>query len=134
MEFLDDNKRIENLDTLRISYATKHWTPKKKKRGGVVGQITEVRELIVKMLNNNSFKVVHKPEGSVAKKYPPITIQQISMMTKGWTHKELHSIYREAMGFRKNPAALFWIKYKEFKQKNGEKIKARINERLLRIS
>lgn len=130
MEFIDENKRIKNIDSLKISnFIT---APNRtKKIGGVVGKVTEVRGMIVRMLNSNNISVSTKPN-TITKKYPPITIQQLSKITQGWTHDELYSIYRTSIEFQKNPAALFWIKYKEFKKNNGEKIKARINKRLLR--
>lgn len=120
-EYLD--VRIKNLDELKIKVDLSMYTTSKLSRGGINGEITELRQLILTMLNSPR---EIKPGD---KKWKPISMIAICSLTKGWTAQELYSIYRESIEFSKNPAALFWIKYKEFKKKYGEKIKKRINER-----
>lgn len=123
---MDNNldKRIKNLDELKVQVDLSRYAPQKKK-GGVNGQITEIRSLTVGMLN------LPKKPVKGAKVYKPVTMLMISTITRGWTAQELYSIYRSAIDFPKNSQALWWKLYKEYKQKNGEKIKARIEQRVL---
>lgn len=118
------DKRIKNLDDLKVRVDLSRYTPQKKK-GGVNGQIIEIRSLIVAMLN------APKKPVKGAKVYKPATMIMVSSLTRGWTAQELYTIYRASIEFSKNPQALFWMKYKEFIKQNGEKIKSRIQQRVL---
>lgn len=121
---MDENldKRIKNLDELKVQVDLSRYAHKKKK-GGVNGQISEIRSLLLTMMNTP------KPHKPGEKKYKPMSMIVISSLTRGWTAQELYEIYRGCIEFSKNPQALFWIKYKEFNKKYGQKIKERIEYR-----
>ena len=125
MEFLDE-KRIKNVDELKIKVDLKHYKTKR----GVRDELTELRYNIFHLIN-----VPPKPSDIKDKKYlakwKPMKFSVVCGLTRGFTKQELYSIYRESISFTKNPQALFWKLYKEFKQKYGEKIKERINKKRL---
>lgn len=123
---MDENleKRIKNLDDLKVKVDMSMYTYHKQ-IGGINGQITELRNLILTLLNTP------KPLKKGDKVWKKVSLITICSLTKGWTAQELYQIYRKSVEFTKNPQAMFWINYKEFKNKNAEKIKKRINERRL---
>lgn len=116
MEYLDlDDKRIKHLDEMKILVDLVKYK-RVGKKGTPNSELSELRYNIFLMLNNPTVK---------DKKWKPIKFSVVAGLTRGWTVQELYSIYRECIAFTKNPQALFWIKYKDFKKKYGEIIKKR---------
>jgi hypothetical protein len=75
--------------------------PLLKKRGGIVGPLTEQRDIASKILN--------------------LPIARVGRMTKGWSVDQLYRLNKTAQGFTKNPPALWWLEYKKVKDKYGKK-------------
>jgi hypothetical protein len=98
----------KHLDRYRILVST----PVVKKVGGINGPLTEIRALTAEMLGKD--------------------IRQIAKLTQGWSHQQLYILYKECQEFRKNPGALWWIKYKELNKKYANQKKIN-NKGLLRV-
>lgn len=90
-----------SINTLASKLVVKYKsdTPIKKKRGGL-NEITDLRD--------KTAKLIGKP------------MMQVARLTKGWNIEELYKTLQAAEQFTKNPAACWWVIYKQKKDLYGK--------------